>query len=265
MSIKIIEKTNEKIVLSVKKVETPVLNALRRALMSDVPVMAIEDVYFTKNNSALYDEMVALRLGLVPLTTDLSYSKRKDCTCKGEGCSKCQVTLTLSKTGPCTVYSGDMVSSDPKVKPAITNIPIDKLIEGQELEFEAKAELGTAKDHAKWSAGLAYYKFKPELKIDSKKVTPESKKLAENSPNGILTYKAGKLEADDKKLWETDDAVIEEYLAKNANGEVKLFLDDSEVIFVFENWGQLSHKQAMESALDLITEELSILKKELTK
>ena len=43
-------------------------NTLRRLFMNDVPVLAIEDVEFRKNDSGLYDEMVALRLGLIPLS-----------------------------------------------------------------------------------------------------------------------------------------------------------------------------------------------------
>ena len=45
-------------------------NALRRIMLNEVPVIAIEDVEIKKNSSALYDEMVASRLGLTVLTTD---------------------------------------------------------------------------------------------------------------------------------------------------------------------------------------------------
>ena len=46
-------------------------NALRRVILAEVPVMAIEDVIFVENTSVMYDEILAHRLGLVPLKTDL--------------------------------------------------------------------------------------------------------------------------------------------------------------------------------------------------
>ena len=71
-------------------------NVIRRAIIEEVPVMAIEDVEFRKNNSILYDEIIAHRLGLLPLTTDLkSYNLSSECKCKGKGCARCQLKLTL--------------------------------------------------------------------------------------------------------------------------------------------------------------------------
>ena len=50
------------------------VNTLRRLFMNEVPVMAIEDVEFRKNDSGLYDELVSLRLGLIPFKTVSSTS-----------------------------------------------------------------------------------------------------------------------------------------------------------------------------------------------
>ncbi len=58
-------------------------NLIRRTISEEVPVMAIEDVEFRKNNSILYDEIIAHRLGLLPLTTDIkSYNLPSECKCK---------------------------------------------------------------------------------------------------------------------------------------------------------------------------------------
>ena len=65
-------------------------NAIRRAIVEEVPTMAIEEVEFRKNNSILYDEIIAHRLGLLPLTTDLkSYTISSECKCEGKGCARC--------------------------------------------------------------------------------------------------------------------------------------------------------------------------------
>ena len=72
-------------------------NAFRRAMIGEVPTLAIEDVRIYDNTSAFFDEMLAHRLGLIPIKTDLStYSTQENCTCGGAGCPGCTVTFTLS-------------------------------------------------------------------------------------------------------------------------------------------------------------------------
>ena len=95
-------------------------NALRRSMQSEVMSFAIEDVRIYDNTSALFDEMLAHRLGLIPLTTDLqSYIPRDQCSCGGKGCAQCTVTLTMSVEGPRMVISEDLISQDPAVQPAV--------------------------------------------------------------------------------------------------------------------------------------------------
>jgi DNA-directed RNA polymerase subunit D len=176
MDVKLIEyqEKKHKLVFSVKGVDAAYANTLRRIMGFEVPVMAIEDVEFRKNSSILYDEMVAHRLGLVPLTTDLkSYNLMSECKCKGAGCASCTVKLTLKAQGPCTVYSSDIKTKDPEIKPVYGKMPIVKLLEGQELELEATAILGQGKDHSKWSTGLIYYKM-PNVDGDEYIFTVES-------------------------------------------------------------------------------------------
>lgn len=45
-------------------------NALRRILLADVPTVAVEHVYMWNNTSIIHDEVLAHRLGLVPLNVD---------------------------------------------------------------------------------------------------------------------------------------------------------------------------------------------------
>ena len=56
-------------------------NALRRSMIGEVPTLAIEDVRIYDNTSVLFDEILAHRLGLVPIKTDLSqFVPRSKCT-----------------------------------------------------------------------------------------------------------------------------------------------------------------------------------------
>ncbi len=139
---------------------------LRRIMISEVPTMAIETVNFNKNDSILWDEILAHRLGLIPLTFDPKFfTVRETCKyCKGKGCSHCQVSLVLKKRGPAIVYSGDFKSTDKKVKPVFDKIPVTELMENQELELEAVAQLGTGREHAKWQAAVVGYKMDDKKK-----------------------------------------------------------------------------------------------------
>jgi len=160
MKVKIIERSNNEIRFNMSGVNTAVANSLRRIVISMIPVMAIEEVIFYENSSIMHDEILAHRLGLIPLKTDLkTYNFVSECTCKGKGCAKCTAILTLDVEGPGTVYSRDLKSNDPKIVPVYDTIPIVKLIENQRIRLEAKAQLGVGKEHMKWQAGLASYEI----------------------------------------------------------------------------------------------------------
>jgi DNA-directed RNA polymerase subunit D len=92
----------------------------------------------------MFDEMIGLRLGLIPLTTPLDEFEIGDA-----------VTVALDVEGPATAYSGDIESAEPLVEPADENVPIIELKEGQRLEFEADAVLETGKEHAKHQGGVS--------------------------------------------------------------------------------------------------------------
>lgn len=149
----------------IEGVSPVIINALRRMIISSVPTMAIDEVEIRKNSSAMYDEMLAHRLGLLVLKTDLnSYNLPEECSCGGVGCAKCTVVMTLSAKGPGYVYASQLKSKDPKIKPVYENTPITYLEEGQEIELEAYARLGRGSQHAKWSPAHVWYVTEDEKK-----------------------------------------------------------------------------------------------------
>jgi DNA-directed RNA polymerase subunit D len=122
MEIQIIEKTDFTMHLTIRGIKAPFANTLRRIMLSEVPAMAIEDVVIIENSSVLADEILANRLGFIPLKTDLdSYNLPEECPCKSEfGCNLCRVALTLEAEATdevTAVYSGDLQSENPDIAP----------------------------------------------------------------------------------------------------------------------------------------------------
>ena len=117
MEVEIIEKSDTKMRFLLSGVTPAMANALRRALIAEIPKMAIDELVVYENTSPLYDEQIALRMALIPIKADIRlYYFPEECRCGGKGCSLCQVVFTLDEVGPKTVYSGDLKSSDPDVK-----------------------------------------------------------------------------------------------------------------------------------------------------
>jgi DNA-directed RNA polymerase subunit D len=142
--VEYIEREDRSARVLVRGISPAFANGIRRAMVADVPTMAIETVRIVENESVMFDEQIGHRLGLVPLTTPVDDFEI------GEG-----VTLSLDVEGPDTAYSGDIVSSDELVQPAEANVPIIDLKEGQRLELEAEAVLDRGREHAKHQGGVS--------------------------------------------------------------------------------------------------------------
>jgi DNA-directed RNA polymerase subunit D len=139
-----IDGTDRKARFLVRNVTPAFANGIRRAMVADVPTMAIDELRVIENSSVMFDEQIGLRLGLVPLTTPPGEFEEGD-----------TVTLSLDVSGPGTAFSGDLISSDEMVQPADDNVPIIDLKDSQRLELEADAVFATGKDHAKHQGGVA--------------------------------------------------------------------------------------------------------------
>ncbi len=260
MDIEVVEKNNEELVFVLKKTEAPFANAIRRLAMEETPVMAIEDVEFRKNSSVMYDEVMAHRLGLIPLKTDLSaYNLPEKCKCEGKGCARCQLKMTLNATHSGMVYADEIKSKDPKIRPVHPKMPVTKLQPGQAVIIEATAQLGKGKMHVKWSPGLVYYKLRPELTIIKDIKNPE--KVVERCPKGVFEIKNGKLIINKNKLLSCHLCGECEELTK---GAIKIEKTDDYVFYV-ESWGQLSPKEIISTAADILQEKTKEFEKELEK
>ncbi len=245
MEVKLLKQDKEKKKLSfVIKNSTPVfVNTLRRTIIEEVPTLAIEDVEIRDNSSALYDEMVAHRLGLIPIKTDLkSYDLPSECSCKGKGCSKCTLKLTLVGKSQGYVYSRDLKSKDPKCGSVYPNMPITKLLKGQKIELIATAVLGQGKEHAKWSPGVVTYKNYPIIEINEKGESCEEASI--KCPTKVFEFTKVKLTVANLEKCTFCNACIEA-----CPDGIKVSENKTDFIFTIESWGQLDPREMIKEAV----------------
>jgi DNA-directed RNA polymerase subunit D len=242
-------------------------NAFRRAMIGEVPTLAIEDVRIYDNTSAFFDEMLAHRLGLIPIKTDLStYSTQENCTCGGAGCPGCTVTFTLSVEGPKTVQSSDLIPQDPKATPVYDNIPIVKLTKGQKLVIEARAILNTGRVHAKWQPTLVCgFKNYPEVTISE--ACDACANCVDECPREVLAVRGKKVEVVTGKLPDCSMCKLCERacMASGIGDEpaITISAEADRYIFVVESDGSLPVKEIMGRALQYIRDQSNELERQL--
>jgi DNA-directed RNA polymerase subunit D len=251
MKIEVLSQDDKKLRFIIDGVTPTFLNIIRRIATVEVPTMAIEEVDFTKNSSVLYDEIIAHRLGLIPLTTDLkTYNMPAECKCKGKGCSACQAKFTLNAKGPKIVYSGDMKAKDPKVKPVFEDIPITKLTENQEIKFSATAVLGLGKEHTKWSTGNFIFHGYPEIVIAAGK-HKDANAIVNSCPKEVLEAKDGVV-----KVKKVEACNLCKACEKMDPETIKVSGSEEKFIVTLESWGQFSPKELLNEAAESLTVKL---------
>ncbi|WP_297981010.1 DNA-directed RNA polymerase subunit D [uncultured Methanobrevibacter sp.] len=244
----------------VRDAEVPFVNAIRRIAMMKVPKLAIEDVFIVKNDSAMFDEVLAHRLGLTPLVSDLESIEGlvlpEDCTCdaeKGEYCPRCSVSFSLNEIGPKTVHSGDLVScGDSKIKPVYDTIPLLKLKEDQEVDLEAVAKLGIGKEHAKWvPTTVCIYKQYPKITFNEDEDVVFA--AAEACPKGVL-----EIDEEEKKIDVVDieNCSLCKACVRAANAADSKFINvgyhENDFIFKIETDGSMPPKEVLLKACDVL-------------
>lgn len=258
--------------LTLEDVDPNFANALRRTLVADIPKMAIEDVEFhlgpirgeegeeSESVTPLFDEVIAHRLGLIPIPTDLElFTFRDQCKdCASEGCPNCTIMYSLNKKGPCTVYSGDLEPvGDSSLKVVDEKIPIVKLGGGQAMLVYATAILGTGKDHAKWQVAQGVgYKYFPVIEVDGDKCD-FCGMCAEVCPRDVFSVKKKKVEVKSPLDCNFCMTCVEECPKKCVSVEG----DPTKIHFHFETDGSLKAADALRFALDSLAEKFESLGK----
>jgi DNA-directed RNA polymerase subunit D len=240
--MKLIEKKKNQITF-LAEIDEPLANAIRRYI-DQIPILAIDEVEISKNDSALYDETVAHRLGVVPLKMSKGMNEK----------TEEQLALVVKKDG--IVYSEELKG---KVNPVYGKIPITLLRKGQELEILATARLGKGSKHAKFSPGLMFYRNAMKLKID--KDCP--KEVAEMCPKNILKNEGGKVIIVDENKCDACEACVE--LCKKKGKNAIEIIPTNELIITVESFGQMEEDEMFKQSIEVLKEDLKDVAKKISK
>jgi len=252
MNLKVLEKNKEKLIFLVKGSTNVFVNTLRRMIIEEVPTLAIEDVSFLENSSALYDEIIAHRLGLVVLKTDLkSYDWKKLKEKKKSALTG--VTFKLKVKGPANVYAEELKFKDPKVKAVYPKTLIVKLLKGQNLKIEGTAVLGVGKDHTKFSPGLVYFNSYPKIEILKPLIASGAVKVC---PKHVFRLANKKLEIYDLLKCDLCMACVKAY-----PDTIKVEGSKTDFIVYVESWGQLKIKDMIQKAIEILNDKLDEFRK----
>jgi len=239
--MKLIEKSNNQIAFSAE-IDESLANAIRRCI-GEIPILGIDEVEIFKNDSALYDETIAHRVGLIPLQMEKGLNDK----------SEIDLKLVVNKEGE--VLSKDLKG---KAKVVYENTPITILNKGQEIEIVAKAKLGKGSEHSKYSPGSIFYRNVAEITMD-KEFLGEVKKVC---PNAEVKEKGDKIIVTDDKRKGVCDVCegICEAVGKKAETNY-----NDELIITIESFGQLEAKEILDKAIKELKKDLDVVVKKIDK
>jgi DNA-directed RNA polymerase I and III subunit RPAC1 len=193
-------------------------------MIAEVPTLAIEYVYIENNTSVIQDEVLASRLGLIPLKGSIEglnwmrwFKKPTEDGSDGDGPSDFN-TIVLRLKVECTVnpdaepheddprklyhnahvYAKDITFEpvgrqeqffldDGAIQPVNPDILVAKLRPGQKIDLDMHCIKGIGADHAKFSpVATATYRLLPEIKILRPIIGEDAKKFAKCFPRGVI-------------------------------------------------------------------------------
>lgn len=182
--------------------------------------MAIEHVHIVQNSSIIQDEVLAHRIGLIPIKADPSKFDEVETGEDGKPMLtenntivfKLEVSYaSLGEEANCVANDAEIENARPSravysrelkwwpngdqedehgvdgISPVHDDILVAKLRPGQSIEFEAHCFKGIGRTHAKWSpVATASYRLLPVINLKEDIQGKDAKKLEEMCPMGVF-------------------------------------------------------------------------------
>jgi len=222
------------------EIEESLANSLRR-YTNQVFVLAIDEVEISKNDSPLYDETIAHRLGLIPLKSSKAINEK----------SSGEVKLKSDKEG--YVYSGN-IKGDFEI--VYDKMPITLLNKNQEFEMTATVRAGKGIEHAKFSPGIMFYRDIFEVKVD--KDCPEE--IVKICPKKVFLSDKGKIVVAHSEKCDMCE-VCTDYCKKHGKEDSVKISPKKELVITIESFGQISPEDIFKKSVDALKKDLVELSK----
>ncbi|KAL1501098.1 hypothetical protein ABEB36_006486 [Hypothenemus hampei] len=272
------------------------VNCFRRLILSEVQTMAIDKVHVLNNTSIMQDEILAHRLGLIPLKADprlfetkcdskaapdekdtLEFELKIKCS-NNKDSSKKESSRAEDMYKNSNVYSkhikwvpiGGQKSKfkENEVGPIHSDILITKMRPGHELDLKLFAFKSNGKDHAKFSpVATVFYRLLPDIRLVKPVEGEAALRLQKCFSPGVITV---------KKDGDKQYAVLNENQARYDMSSRNVFryedLIDSVVmskvhdhfIFTIESVGALPPEAIFREAVTILKDKCSSLLTELS-
>ncbi|KAF6024160.1 POLR1C [Bugula neritina] len=283
--VDIISEKEDELEFDLVGVDAAIANSLRRILLAEVPTMAIEKVYVYNNTSLIQDEVLAHRLGLIPIKADprmfeyrqpdqeegsaedtISFALKVKCTHNSSAPADATQPDILYKHN--NVYTRDMVwvpvgnqadlYPEGSVAPVHPDILINKLKPGQILDLRMDCVKGIGRDHAKFSpVATAHYRLLPEITLTQPITGTDAHKLKECFSDGVIGIRTNDNDEAYVANARLDTCSREVFRHDNLKDKVLLSRVRDHFIFSVESTGALP-------AATLVSEALKVLMKKCT-
>ena len=221
MEIEIAKSTPDNLIFELNNVDVSFANALRRIMLADVQTMAIEYVNIEANDSVIHDEVLAHRLGLIPIRADPN--DFEPCTTRsdlvhGKNCIELVLDVTARKKaakpdGSVIVTTKDFRAITTTTSKSTTissssddddedeanfmihqDIVIAKLKPGQRIKLRCFAIRGTGGDHIKWSpVCTASYRATPSVRVKESITGSDAEEIKKSCPKNVFDIEDGTL------------------------------------------------------------------------
>ncbi|XP_017776328.1 PREDICTED: DNA-directed RNA polymerases I and III subunit RPAC1 [Nicrophorus vespilloides] len=262
-------------------------NAFRRIMISDVPTMAIEKVHIYNNTSVMQDEILAHRLGLVPLKADpglfeFKESETSEATAQDTlqfelkmKCSKNKENKDSSRHDD--IYKNHHVLSkhikwmpignqaelhkEENIRPIHDDISLLKMRPGHEIDLQMFAVKGTGRDHAKFSpVATAFYRLLPDIKLTRTVEGEQAERLQKCFSPGVIALRKseGKCVAvvNDSRY---DMCSRNVFKHDDLKDSVVMGRIEDHFIFTIESVGNLKSHQIFKEAINILKKKCKTL------
>ncbi|KAN0055592.1 hypothetical protein ACTA71_008708 [Dictyostelium dimigraforme] len=282
--INILSESANELVFEMIGIDAPIANALRRIMISEIPTMAIEKVYIINNTSILQDEVLAHRLGMIPIKVDPRKFNfklpNKEYTAEDtlifQLKVKCEKDAVTGKIINETAFSKHLIwvptqdqeemfpNEEDRPRPMEDDIPIMKLRPGQVIDIQCYCEKNIGREHIKWSpVCTASYRLQPVISVDKSIKGEKAKELLEKCPKKVFDIEDSGQVVAARPL---DCTMCRECIRDpEFEQNVKIERVRDHFIFSIESTGALKSREIFQEAIKIFIEKCNIVEESINK